>query len=138
MAFYMPELTEQLPGLKLDALIYDQAMFGMPSVMENLGIPSVEFCNAMAFIANQGIWHPAITAPFQRYSLNPFYLVVNAVLSWAVSSYFFRPILKLINYYRVAHQLKPIRSTVAMMLPGNSNLATLTQLILELDFPTFL
>ena len=136
MEFYLPALTECLPVLKLDALIYDQAMVGTSSVMEYLDLDSIQFCNAMAFILTQSLWHPAPFAPMQHYSLNPFYLVANATVSWFLGKSLFRPVLETLNQFRTSHQLPPLKSTTSIPRSKKPRLASLIQLIPELDFPS--
>ena len=136
MAFYLPELVKHLPTLKLDAFIYDQGMFGVRDVLEYLDLPAVEFCSAVAFTLDQAILHPTPFAPYQHYSLNPFYLAVNLSMSYIRGRQLSYSIFKAVNRFRRFHQMKPLNRPIKLFWRKKRKRATIVQLIPELDFPT--
>ena len=132
---YLSYLPQILASSNVDAFIYDQALVGLFSIPESLNIPSIEFCNTVAVMPTEIFLHPTATVPFQDYSLNPFTLMPNLVLGGISGILLFGRWRKLINQFRKAHQLSPIKTELGLF-QGN-HLAVIAQLIPELDFPTY-
>ncbi|NEQ68427.1 MAG: hypothetical protein F6K21_23585 [Symploca sp. SIO2D2] len=134
LSLYLSHLPNILKSASLDGFICDQTLLGLSSITEYLKIPTVQLCCTLAVIYTEFLFRPSPVSPFQDYSVNPLKQIINIIFTQVKCSFLFKNWRKLVNRFRKAHQL-PLIWTALGLFQGKY-LATIAQLIPELDFPT--
>jgi zeaxanthin glucosyltransferase len=123
----LSKVPQILKELAVDGVLVDQNILAGGSASERAGLPFVTVCSAL-------LWHEEVglPPPFTHwdYARGPLARWRNR-LGYAAWHWYMRPTMKVINRYRRAWRLPPVRRVDKAFSP----LAQISQLCPEFDFP---
>jgi len=123
----LQRVPQALADLKADGMILDQTIGAGGTAAERAGIPFVTICSALLW--NEDV---AVPPPFTAWGYAEGRRAwLRNRLGYAAWHWFMRPVLRTINRYRIAWNLRPLRR----IDDGFSPLAQISQLCREFDFP---